>query len=66
MERILEISKTLNKIRQEAGKYKTHSVVIRPHSKEWDAIFFAEILLEKMVNEATILLDISQNFKKEE
>jgi len=62
--RIEKIVQTLNGIRQEAAGYSTHSVVIRPKSKEWDAIFFAEVILDKLGSEINQTLEIvSHNFK---
>lgn len=66
--RLKDIARTLNLIRQQAQAYPiTHSVAIRPGSKEWDAIFVAEMILEKLESEVRTTLDIvSPNFPKEE
>lgn len=41
------VSKALNLIRQEA-QCKDGYIIIRPNTKEWDAIFFAEEFLKAM------------------
>ncbi len=54
------VSKALNLIRQEA-QAKDGYIIIRPESKEWDAIFFAEEYLGSMGRKLEVLSDITRS-----
>ena len=53
------VSKILNLIRQKA-QCKGGHIIIRPESKEWDAIFFAEEYLGSMAEKLQSLSDVTR------
>lgn len=54
------VSKILNLIRQEAES-KDGYIIIRPQSKEWDAIFFAEEYFRSMTRQLELLSDLTRS-----
>jgi len=54
------VSKVLNLIRQEA-QCKNGYIIIRPESKQWDAIFFAEEFLQSMAGKLEVLSDLTRS-----
>ena len=54
------VSKRLNMIRQEA-QAKDGYIIIRPDSKEWDAIFFAEEYLRSMGEKLELLSNLTRS-----
>ncbi len=60
IEKFERVSKVLNEIRREADR-NDGKVDIGRNTKKWDAIFFAEIFLEKLAYEAKFLGNITSN-----
>ena len=54
------VSKVLNLIRQEAQAKDGH-ITIRPQSKEWDAIFFAEEYLRSTAEKLELLSNLTRS-----